>query len=309
MARAPSEDRSSFPGHLESLVAARLQKLGQSLAFASHDAPVAAIHDLRVASRRLRAFGLVFRDALGAKVHARVERRLKRVAKAAASVRDWDVQIELLEERASRAAGELERAALDHLLEILEPERGRAATRVEKRLRKVNLDALSSAVARAARDAITYLATGMAQRRYAMELLLQLVAKAEEDLPPKDGAEHAAELHRLRISVKELRYALELFEPLLGAEYAALHERAAAIQESLGTHHDLAILGDLLRKRGAELEERRRAALSSGMKTAERALEAERLSLLERFRGNGFDAGWWREKLTRALASDVTCQS
>lgn len=293
----------ALPHHLLALVAKRLQKLEQCLDFSSSEDPVDAVHDLRVASRRLRAFGAVFRDAVGAKVHARLEKRLRRVAKAAGALRDSDVQIGLLEGRAARASGARERAGLEHLLEELERERWRAARKAEKRLRKVDLEALSSAVTRAARDASTHLASNVAQQRYAAELLLQRVANAAEQTPPNDGGEHAAQLHRLRIRVKELRYALELFEPLLGPTYALLYERATAVHELLGTHHDLAILGELVGKRSLELEQRQRAALSSGLKVVEKGLEAERLTLAERFRGIGFDRGWWLENLTSALGA------
>jgi CHAD domain-containing protein len=294
-------DSSPLAGHLRELVAKRLHKLGQSLRFASSDDPVRAVHDLRVASRRLRAFGIVFADALGAKAHARLEKRLKRVAKAAGAVRDWDVQVELLDARARGAFTELERACLEHLLEGFELERERVARKAEKRLRKVDLDALSSAVASAAREATQYLASGAAERHYAAKVLNALVESAAERVPPADGAEHSEQLHWLRISVKELRYALELFEPLLGSRYALLYERATAAQELLGAHHDLSVLGELVARESGELEQRQRMALASGMKSVGEGLASERLLVAKRFASAGFEHEWWREHLRSAL--------
>lgn len=292
---------ASLESHLQGVVAKRLHKLGQCLRFGSSDDPVGAIHDLRVASRRLRAFGIVFAGILGARSHARLEKRLKRVAKIAGAVRDLDVQVQALGARARGAGSELTRACLEHLLEALDLERRRAASKAEKRLRKVDLDSLSSALASAAREVTRHLASTTAERRYAAEVLGALVESAAERVPPDDGAEHAERLHRLRISIKELRYALELFEPLLGSRYALLYERATAAQELLGTHHDLAVLGELLERHGGELEQRGRVALASGMKRVREALTSERLLIAERFKGAGFEPEWWRENLRHAL--------
>ena len=101
-------------------------------------------------------------------------------------------------------------------------------------------------------------------------------------------------MHRLRIAVKKLRYALELFEPVLGASYEALSARAVALQELLGNHHDLVVLSALVEKRAGELNAKPRVALASGMKMVEGTLASEREALVERFRAEGFDPAWWR---------------
>lgn len=292
---------SALAAHLQGIVKKRLHKLEQCSKPSSTEDPVEAVHDLRVASRRLRALGAVFSTVLGAKAHLRLEKKLKRVTRAAGAVRDWDVQSQLLDTRARRTSSELERACLEHLLESFVPERRRASKKAEARLRKVDVGALSSAVLSSLGEINARLSSGAAQREYAERQLSLLVSNAAELVPPDDGAEHAAELHRLRISLKELRYALELFEPLLGSAYAPLYERASSLQELLGAHHDLAVLGELVEKRGVELAGRQRAALASGMKGLGEALAAERLALAARFREAGFQTDWWRETLKRAF--------
>lgn len=53
-------------------------------------------------------------------------------------------------------------------------------------------------------------------------------------------------LHELRIEVKRLRYLLEFFEDLLGADAAGLVKQLADFQGDLGALHDAGTLGDLV---------------------------------------------------------------
>ena len=303
MADETTDAGAPLGSHLSGIVEKRLQKLEKCLSFGTAEDPVAAVHDLRVASRRLRAFGVVFREVLTAKVRVRLERRLKRVTKAAGALRDCDVQLGLVEGRMERAGSDVERACLEHLLEHFDAERSRAAREAQKRLRKIKVDALASLVLGAVQAVISRLSSADAQRAHALALLEHLVAEATEHTPPNDGAEHAEALHLLRIDLKQIRYALELFEPLLGTYYGALYERAIATQELLGTHHDLAVLGEIVEKRAAELEQKNRRVLSAGMQAVHEAVDAERREVAARFRSTGFASDWWREKLNGALAS------
>jgi CHAD domain-containing protein len=281
--------------HLRGLLDKRLRQLVHSRHFTHADDPAEAVHDLRVASRRLRAFGDVFHGVLGGKAHKRTDRALKRVTQAAGAIRDSDVQIALIENRRAVATTEMERVALEYLLEHLERARDLATRRGKEKLRKTDFEALCSSVRTTFEEAIAALPErAPSQRLLAKELLNAFVAKAESALPPEDGAEHAGEMHRLRIALKKLRYALELFEPGLGASYDALSARAVALQELLGNHHDLVVLSGLVEEQASGLEAKQRMALAAGMKMVEGTLASEREALVGRFRAEGFDAAWWR---------------
>jgi CHAD domain-containing protein len=84
MADAASKNRGPFASHLSTSIEQRLQKLVKSLKDSRHACTVESVHELRVASRRLRAFGVTFREVLGDKTRARLEKKLKRVTRAAA---------------------------------------------------------------------------------------------------------------------------------------------------------------------------------------------------------------------------------
>jgi CHAD domain-containing protein len=287
--------------HLSSLVEQRLQQLSKSVKASYVERSVDTVHDLRVASRRLRAFAATFRDALGKKTRARLEKRLKRVTQTVAPLRDLDVLIALVEERHGRATSDLERASLEYLLEALHERRSVAASRAETRLQEQSLAVVSDLVRSAARDVLAGLSREEDQRAYAGTLLEGLVLSAAEQEPPLDGEEHAEQLHRLRIALKELRYALEFLEPVLGAHFGDLYARAEALQELLGTHHDLTVLAEIVAESSEALASRHRLSLYAGLQLASAGLAAERQAALQRFRAQGFDCDGWRKELKLAL--------
>jgi CHAD domain-containing protein len=289
-----------FARHLSAIVEKRIEQLAGAVQESHGGRSVEAVHDMRVASRRLRALGVTFRDLLRDGTQRRLEKKLRRVTRAAGTVRDLDVQMALLEGRRTAATKELERAALEHLLEMLTVRRAEATRRTERRLEKLDIDSVRGVVRRAAREVMRGLPTPEAQRAYALTLLEERVNDAAERVPPLDGAEHPEELHQLRIDIKEIRYALELFEPLLGAHFPALHERARALQDLLGIHHDLVTLGDVVREHSQELDQRGRAALAGALDGLGEALSAERAAVLMRFQTHGFDPLGWHETLQHA---------
>jgi CHAD domain-containing protein len=292
-----------LPHHLSAIVEQRLEQLSAAMRDVRRTADVDAVHDLRVASRRLRAFGVTFRDLLAENVRRRLEKKLKPVAKAAGALRDLDVQVELLEERLAETPTEVERAALEHLLEQLTIRRVDVVRRAQRRLGKLEVDAISRLVRRAL-DAVT---EGLAQRgqeAYALSVLEGLVGDAAEHLPADgtEAADDAERLHRLRIDIKELRYCLELFEPLLGPTFPELYARVAELQEVLGVYHDLVTLAEVIDERSTDLRSRQRDAIVRGLEGVAEALAAEQKTVLDRFLTQGFDADGWRDALQRALS-------
>lgn len=83
------------------------------------------VHDMRVATRRLRAALEVFEDCFPRKRHRKALKRVKVLADALGERRDADVEIDLLESLADEVAGE-DRAALAELIEGLHDRQRRA---------------------------------------------------------------------------------------------------------------------------------------------------------------------------------------
>lgn len=301
----PSAEATDAPAtlgtHLGSMIDGRLHKLGRSLKAAYAERSVDAVHDLRVVSRRLRAFGVTFEDVLASKRRRQLRDSLRRVAKAVGAVRDRDVQIALIADRAQHSSHALERAGADYLLELFHARRARSASKAKKRLAHLDVDSVSRHVRRAARDVLEQFLPSTGQRAYAHALMDRLVREAAVQAPRDLENERVDELHRLRIDIKELRYALELFEPLLGERFRPLHERATQLQDALGKHRDLFVLCEALGAERFALAERGRHGLAESVAAVEAALVAERRAAFEQFREHGFDPKWWHQELALAL--------
>jgi CHAD domain-containing protein len=77
---------------------------------------VEPVHDMRVATRRLRAALEIFEPCFSRKPHRKALKRVKALADALGARRDLDVEIELLEGLAGEVAEEGEREALRALI-------------------------------------------------------------------------------------------------------------------------------------------------------------------------------------------------
>lgn len=198
------------------------------------------LHQLRVATRRTRAFLRAARPVVGREWADSLRASLQAVGSALGPVRDLDV----LEERfrAVIAAEELDVVAAAPLLEDLARERDVA--RVEM-LGTMNASAYLDLVDRLA---ATTKADLPKQRRAPS---LQDVARAEIrrarrlarslDASPPDDA-----LHELRILVKRARYATELAAHELGDRATPILKSAKQLQQVLGDHQDAVVADGFL---------------------------------------------------------------
>jgi CHAD domain-containing protein len=94
-----------FAAAARRVVAIRAQEVWDHSGGVLDTADIERVHDMRVATRRLRAVLEIFAPCFPTKPHQSVLRDVKRLADALGRRRDPDVQIGLLEEYAQRAAG------------------------------------------------------------------------------------------------------------------------------------------------------------------------------------------------------------
>lgn len=261
-----------------------------------------AVHDFRVAIRRLRTVLRVMRRPFGPKRIRRASAELKRFADATGRLRDEEVLAETLSDldvasTTRQALGEwvgrrkrqerVLRAAVVHLLErdgdvldaILE-QLGRALEHrppegavtlhglAEHAVGGARAAVLAAAAAEPA-DATGEGATGIAARSY------------RSRIDPDD----VTAMHDLRIRYKRLRYTAELFAEALGApadgegDGAALSRRAkgaAKLQKRLGEVHDLDVAQVRMSRAWGLATEHRLAVLealrAARVRAAERAV-------------------------------------
>src|SRR5438128_2428440 len=209
------------------LLAARLEDVRGLLEGAAARDPD-AVHDLRVACRRLR----VALDLLGGGRLAPLEERVKELQDALGAVRDGQVQQPWLRsthlprlecELQARAA--VAAAALDAAL-------SRFARKTVPALRRSLHDAGGSGK--------------LGGKRMRKELLRRL---RRLDRALRDAASlHPGAAHRLRIAAKRVRYQTELLEPAFPEAAAELLERIEPLQDALGDLHDADARMPLLRR-------------------------------------------------------------
>jgi CHAD domain-containing protein len=223
---------------------ARLRRV--RLAAPSHEAPLGedALHDFRVALRRLRTWLRAFRPELDDTVGRGTPRRLRRLSQRSGLARDLEVQVLWLTHPTVRlgplATGaaaslatrlESERAgALTKALEEIAESLPRAGSKLDKQLRRyevlVPLDA--------SRDEPS-MAVAMGR------LLREGTALVRLTLDRVTAAEQALEAHQARLAVKHLRYLLESMGTVhRGGPGAA--DRLAGMQDALGVLHDRHVL-------------------------------------------------------------------
>lgn len=210
-----------------------------------------ALHDVRVALRRLRTILRAYAPQLKRPAAKKVRRRLRALGRASAAARDAQVQLDWLAGR--RFAGGPADAAGAWLASRLRADHGAAARsiRAEFRPELRRLAAtLRPALARAQRRG-----DGLAYGEATARLLLEHAATLAARLRAVEGAGDRTALHRARIAGKRLRY---LLEPLVGIDPAAGELVAAlkAFQDRLGeivdAHVRTDVLADAARDAGAQ---------------------------------------------------------
>jgi CHAD domain-containing protein len=228
----------------------RLDAVWTELQAAAGDRPDAdRVHRLRVATRRTLAAVDAFSDLLPAKRRDWFAKRLRRLRRAAGEARDLDVLTDRLGREVtgpqSPVAG---LAARDRLVAMLA--RRQAASRGPIRQMRDALlagdwhgrtERLLDRVGSRGQDRPF---ADFARRRF-RPLVARFFATADHRL------RSAAELHRLRIEGKKLRYAMEIFACVFpvreGVRCADALER---LQETLGDFTDHAVAADRLRRWG-----------------------------------------------------------
>jgi CHAD domain-containing protein len=193
------------------------------------------LHDMRVASRRLRAAMRLFESALPPRL-LELREDLADVAAALGEVRDLDVQLERFAEWAARDP-RLAAAVLDprhrvearrRMLALLDSARYRT-------FRRRFAAALRRGPVRGDPAASTPILAAAPDLVFARRKKVRKAAKRIDfESPP-------AAYHALRILCKRLRYALEFLAGVYGRPAEDFAKRIADVQDLLGRHQDASV--------------------------------------------------------------------
>ena len=237
---------------LDDAAAARL-RLGRS------DDPE-ALHDFRVAIRRLRSSLRAWRAVLDKGVSPRVLRRLRRLARATGRSRDLEVHLAWVAGQAPHLR-EYQRPGLSWLEERIRRRQHRAEERLARALER----RYAPADARLRRRLPVYQATieprPLTAAGALAPLVLRLAGELEARLALVQSIADEARAHEVRIGAKRLRYLLEPFAAELDGTPAVVAQ-LKSLQEVLGELHDAHVFaGELAESlEGAAVEQAKRVS-------------------------------------------------
>lgn len=217
-----------------------------------------SVHQMRVATRRLRSVLRSYRSLLRKEPAAEMGTELKWLAGLLGVARDAEVRAERFGDllavhgadapdsvTARLVTAERDRYAAAHaeILTALDGDRYRALREELSRWREK--PPLRSA--RAAVASSKFFGIVLRRDRDRVEALIR-----SEPTVPED--ERIETLHDIRKSAKRLRYSCEAAEPVLGDEARSLGSRAKRLQTVLGDHRDAVESAEAILERAAEAE-------------------------------------------------------
>jgi CHAD domain-containing protein len=223
----------------------RLEVVRDFLPLALHEADgnPEHIHQLRVATRRAGAALRIFACCLPDKVLKKAKKRLRKVRRAAAAARDWDVfLLSLLEWQPHQPAKQ--RPGLDFLIGYALAQRLAAQTRLQEigKHYPFSFDRFLAETVVAVQGPASNWHT---LSDLAEPLVRDLLAKLEE--MAGGNLNDYTQLHQVRIAGKRLRYAMEVLAGCFPAPFREqLYPAVSEMQEILGNANDSHVASERL---------------------------------------------------------------
>ncbi len=214
---------------------------------------IEALHDMRVASRRLREALEIFQTCFPPKSYNRLYERVRRITRALGRARDADVAVDYFAQLLADRQNVIEQVALQEVLRRLTKQQTRRRAEMQHELDKVQPADLVVRFEKAfdhlvrtppSRQRGSRTALLLARRLFAQRLrevfACQRLIKSETDI---EG------LHNLRIAVKKLRYAMETLDFAGGEQVKENLKFFKKLQTVLGDLHDRDVFGETMQRR------------------------------------------------------------
>ncbi len=233
----------------------QLQKLHKAEPVAREGSDPEGVHDMRVATRRLRAALKVLEESVyDRKKAARFRKELRELANALGATRDADVFLEHLEKHTATLPPEEQKGLEPLRQELLHRREGSRKAMLKtldkpktaKLLHKLETFVTTPGAGVAAPESsdpneahpnlVRHFAGSAVWRSYEEVLAYETVVGPETPV---------AVLHRLRVACKRLRYTLEFFQDALPAGVKTLQKNLVEVQDDLGAMHDSQVAAEL----------------------------------------------------------------
>lgn len=208
------------------------------------------VHDMRVATRRMRSALRLLAPYYRGKKVKRLLKSLRWLARLLGDVRDLDVLLHELQKR--------DPIGLQHPITMANLARERAHRRLSAGLDNEKFHKLVdqlTAFALDSKDALVGSAPLPVEVRHVVPVLIHQAlsnVRAFDPLLDDEAIPGFETLHALRISFKGLRYITAYFKDVLGNTADAFISELKAVQDHLGTMNDAVVFADKLAAHAAE---------------------------------------------------------
>lgn len=202
------------------------------------------VHQMRVATRRIRAAFRTFKRVLPSDLINDFSGEFKWVADCLGAVRDLDVYLSKLDEYAANIPQKYA-ASLNRYEQYLVDQRQNARKQLLDCLSGERYRKLTTAFANVFQHKLSELSQAEFSRPSIAAAALRLIRKQHKVLRKnrRSITKHSPdkELHALRIECKRLRYLFEFFEPFYGKELKNSIRRLRKLQQVLGDFQDACV--------------------------------------------------------------------
>ena len=233
------------------------------------------LHDMRVASRRLRECFQVFEAFYAPNKLKKVLSSVRNITRVLGRPRETDVNVSLL--RAYRPGrSPILNTTHEYLLEIFEFEQARRRQKMLKQVWKIDQGALESMLSQFVETARMGRSRPSLLTQVGQELEFEgFLSISTRDLKQKvaeilafeaapSGDEYETRLHELRINTKKLRYRLELLNAAYDQRFGQAVSQAKDLQDVIGWAHDYGVLIAQLESHRRYLTRKGRGRLARG---------------------------------------------
>jgi CHAD domain-containing protein len=240
------------------LILERAAKLAQHEAGTRAGEDIEALHDMRVASRRLREALEIFQFCFLPKIYDRLYERTRRVTRALGHARNADVAVAYFSGLLPDSGDLLEQVALQDMLRRLAKQQKRQRAAMQSELDKVKPATMPSRFEKAFDMPGQNSSNRLRGPRTALTLARRLFAQRLRDVfachRAIAGEDDVAGLHKLRIAVKKLRYAIETLDFAAGENAKENLRFFKKLQTVLGDLHDCDVFIEMAGKRADKLQ-------------------------------------------------------
>jgi CHAD domain-containing protein len=250
LARAEGPEATTHDA-VRSTIASSVLRLVSQQPLLRHSMDPEAVHQARVATRRLRSDLGTYRSLVDREWSERLRSELRWLAAVLGELRDADVLMDRMLVSLAETGGSA--TGTRAIIRRLAQQRAVAQARLGDALGGERYDALLRALMAASRHPRVVAGRDQPAAEFFPPLAARPWKKLHAAVRALGDDPHDAELHAVRIAAKRVRYAAEAAAPVAGGPARNFAAAVAGVQEALGDYHDSVVAREWLREAAATI--------------------------------------------------------